>query len=454
MTSVRTFDLTYVGEAFSANTAAGTQVPGTRIADLKTTCRGDVLLATSARAAMCLAPWKSDVEACGNDVAMQMWMDLSACEGLGDESLMSAPVALLEPKAAEKLKPIDPEPLLELLDEQEKQKPPEIKPPDPQVAAQPPPPPPPPAQPRPAQVVEVVKPQAEKAPENARLLSEYDVSVEKQKVDRGSAKEPLAKKSAPEELVAKKDPQEASMKELPEQAPGKNVKAPDAPGTLSMRAPGAPAPAELPQDAKMRGTTTGERGPIVADGFIPRRGSGAIEQLRREQGELPRGEGGAGGGAPQVPNLKPSQELLERAVGGGSVDHLEDVEEGDETSLSAKKWVYATFFNRLKRSVAQNWDPATVWRRSDPNGTVHGFKTRVTEVRVSLSPKGDLAKIVVTNPSGVSELDDEAVRSFHAAAPFPNPPDGLIGKEGLITFAFSFYFEIGQPRTSWRVIRQ
>ena len=45
------------------------------------------------------------------------------------------------------------------------------------------------------------------------------------------------------------------------------------------------------------------------------------------------------------------------------------------------------------------------------------------------------------------------MRAFHAAAPFPNPPDGLVAKDGLITFAFSFYFEIGAPRTSWRVIR-
>ena len=48
----------------------------------------------------------------------------------------------------------------------------------------------------------------------------------------------------------------------------------------------------------------------------------------------------------------------------------------------------------------------------------------------------------MTSPSGVSELDDEAVRAFHAAAPFPNPPEGLV-KDDLITFAFAFYFEIG-----------
>ena len=144
--------------------------------------------------------------------------------------------------------------------------------------------------------------------------------------------------------------------------------------------------------------------------------------------------------------------MLERAIGGGNVDHMEDVDNGDETALTAKRWVYASFFNRMKRSVAQNWDPASVWRRSDPTGQVYGFKTRVTEVRVSLTPHGDLVGIVVINNSGVTELDDEAVRAFHVAQPFPNPPKELVGRDQTITFAFSFFFEIGGAHTSWRVI--
>src|SRR4029079_1208068 len=133
------------------------------------------------------------------------------------------------------------------------------------------------------------------------------------------------------------------------------------------------------------------------------------------------------------------EEGLEGALGGGSVDPLEDVENGDETALSSKRWVYASFFNRLKRQVAQNWDPVSVYRRRDPTGTVYGFKTRVTEVRVSLSRKGELTKILVTTPSGVIELDDEAVRAFKSAGPFPNPPEGLVTKDNQITFAFSFF---------------
>lgn len=421
--------------------------------ELQTSCSGDVLLATAGRAAMCLAPWRGDVEGCTDDIEMSMWIDLSGCRGATDAV---AAVAMVTPRETEKLTPIDPEPLLEELQQQppDEQPPQPVPPPQPQNQP-PPPPPPPPAPMKPSQVVETVKPNDEKDPDNARFLAEYSTRVDKQKVARGARNEPMVAKSKPEELAVKDKPKdEPSIEKLPDKPPGQNEKAPDAPGKLSMRAPGNPQPpSEAPQDAKVRGAQNGSKNPIVADGFIPRRGQGAIEQTQRDPGELTKGQGGAGGGAPRVPDLKESKDVLERIAGGGSVDHLEEIEDGDETALNAKRWVYASFFNRLKRQVAQNWDPQTVWRRTDPQGTHYGFKTRITEVRVSLSKDGKLVKIVVTSPSGVSELDDEAVRAFNAAAPFPNPPDGLV-KENQITFAFSFYFEIGQPRTSWRVIRQ
>jgi TonB family protein len=418
--------------------------------EIPQSCLGDSILASLGRHALCFAPWEDNVDRCLDDAGTNLWIDLSSCQVKDEKALAS--VAMLEPRATDQLKSIDPEPLLEMLKEQPpKPKPPEIQPPQP---AQPAPPPPPPEKQRPMQVVETAKPNTEQAPDNARFLSEFDTHVDHQTVSRGTPKEPMVAKSKPEELQAKNDPKEASVKELREDRPrGADMRAPDVPGSLSMRPAGPQAPAELQQDQKSRGSTFGASGPLAFDGYVPRKGEGAMEQQHHERSETPRGQGGAGGGAPEVPNLKPSQDVLERALGGGNVDHMEEVDNGDETALNAKRWVYASFFNRLKRQVAQNWDPASVWRRLDPTGQVYGFKTRVTEVRVSLSPRGELTKIMVTNPSGVGELDDEAVRSFHQAAPFPNPPKELVAGDGSITFAFSFFFEIGSPHTSWRVIR-
>jgi TonB family protein len=447
--TVHGLGLSLVGEGFGHHERAKPTVE----TDLVASCKGDALLASSARISMCYAPWHADVDQCIDEAQTRMWMDLSSCQAR-DQSAIAA-VSMLSPKQIDKLKSIDPEPLLEMpKDQPPPPKPPEVPKPQPaqpqqQVQAQPRPTPT-----RPQQVVETVKPSQEEAPDNARFLAEYNTRVDHQTVARGAVKEPMIAKSKPEELTAKQDPKEASVKERPEDRPrGTNEKAPDVPGTLSMRNPGAQSPAEVQQDMKTHGTVGGATGPVALDGYMARRGDGAIEQQHKDRSEIPKGQNGAGGGAPEVPNLKPSQDVLERALGGGSVDHLEEIDSGDETALSAKRWIYASFFNRLKRQVAQNWDPASVWRRNDPNGQVYGYKTRVTEVRVSLSAKGELAKIVVTGPSGVGELDDEAVRAFHASAPFPNPPPELAAKDGLIVFAFSFYFEIGTPHTSWRVVR-
>ncbi|MGE0869782.1 MAG: TonB family protein [Kofleriaceae bacterium] len=451
LATVQATGISLVGESFSVKPEHFEGELAAAEPQLKTSCSGDVLLATSARVVLCMTPFNSDdIGRCVEDAQMSTLMDLSSCV---EDNSPAAAVALAEPSQVDRLKPIDPEPLLEAMKLQEQPPPPpQLQPPAP---AQPPPPPPPPAPSKPAQVVETAKPAHEQEPEHAQFLSEYNTSVDKQTVARGAVNEPMVAKSKPADLSPKENPKEASVKpDMTDRQPGKNLNAPDAPGALAMRAPGIPKPAQVVQEEKTRGSMTGQQGPLSADGFVPRRGTSAIEQLRQDPGELTRGQGGAGGGVPQVPNLKPSQEVLDRALGGGNVDHLENVETGNETAMNSKQWIHANFFNRLKRQVAQNWDPASVWRRSDPNGTVYGFKTRVTEVRVSLSPKGQLAKIVVTSPSGVHDLDEEAVRSFHAAAPFPNPPQQLVSKDNLITFAFSFYFEIGQPRTSWRYIRQ
>jgi len=418
--------------------------------ELHASCESDAVFASSGRAALCLAPWVGDVDRCVGDAQLAMWIDLSACQVRLDPSTA---ITMVEPKTLDQLKPIDAERLLEDVKLDPAKPPP---PPPPQLAQAeppPPPPPPPPAPPRPQQIIETVKPSQEQEPDNARFLAEFNTKVEKEKVARGARNEPMVAKSKPEELTPKDKPKDdpSVKKQELERAVGKAEHAPDVPGHLSMRNPGAEAPAETEQDQRVRGSTTGAAGAAVADGYVPRKGDGAIEQDRHERNEIPRGQSGAGGGAPQVPNLKPTDEVLERAIGGGSVDHLDNVDNGDETSLSAKRWVYASFFNRLKRQVAMNWDPGTVWRHSDPTGAVYGARTRITEVRVTLSRKGDVARILVTTPSGVTDLDDEAVRAFKAAGPFPNPPDGLVQKDNQITFAFSFFFEIGSPHLSWRM---
>jgi TonB family protein len=415
---------------------------------LESSCVGDAALSAAARATSCLAPWSDGADACLAAARAAFAAERERCRTSAD------PLALdVVSMTAEEIARIDPEPLLELLDaaaqlkleQQQAQQLAELQKQEQQRQQQ---------ITRQQQVVETAKPTVEVAPDHARFVSEYDTKVEKETVSRGSRHEPMVAKSRPEDLPTKVAARDPSTAQPPPDRPiGANEQAPDAPGKLSMRSPGALSPSRSAEDAKVRGRYDGVDGP-QGDGTRPQNGDGSIERDRREATEVS-GGGGAGGGAPAVPDLKASEDVLERVLGGGSVDHLDAVDSGDETALNAKRWVYASFFNRLKRQVAQNWEPTGVWRRHDPSGSVYGFKSRVTQLRVSLDGNGKLAKApTVVHASGVDVLDEEAVRAFEAAAPFPNPPGGLVQADGQITFEFSFHFAIGAPRTSWRILRQ
>ena len=230
--------------------AAATQPePPPEDVDLEASCFDNVVFATSGRMAMCAAPWVGNVDDCLSDAQMSLWIDLSGCQARNDPGTA---VTMVEPRAIEQVKPIDPEKLLEEMQVEPKPpapKPQPLEPPAPPIAAQSPPPAPPP-QPKqqlPQQVVETVKPDKEKEPENARLLAEYSTSVEKQKVARGARNEPMVAKSKQAELTPKEKPRdEPSMtqKRDPDRRVGNNKDAPDVAGRLSMRNPGTLFPAE------------------------------------------------------------------------------------------------------------------------------------------------------------------------------------------------------------------
>jgi len=152
-------------------------------------------------------------------------------------------------------------------------------------------------------------------------------------------------------------------------------------------------------------------------------------------------------------DLQPKNGVLQKVIPGAFPDYLKDVEKGNETLLKTKEWKFASFFNRVKRAVAQHWHPDREYTRRDPKGNVYGFRTRTTYLLIVLHPNGSLKKIVLERPSGLTFLDDEAIKAFRKAAPFPNPPKRLVKQSTRqITFRFGFIFEIlRSPR--WRVIR-
>ena len=307
----------------------------------------------------------------------------------------------------------------------------------------------------PGQVVDIAKPVLEQRPDDAKFAAEYDSKVDKETRGKsGRDKAGAAQAMVPPPGLPEADP---SSQPAPPSAPAPRTQRPGAKGPLSMR------------DLSVRQPEAPRAGPMAtADGELERAGAAA---MRRPSAPVRQG-GEDGDDAPKArtgkealalspgmpgsmqPNLKPTRELLDKAIGrgAGSMDYLKDVDDGDSTALNAKKWKHAPFFNRVKRQVAQEWHPDAVYVRHDPHGNVYGIKDRVTVLQVHLQPDGKLAAWNLLSSCGVEFLDDEAVDAFRRASPFPNPPKDLVEADGQIHFRFAFIFELS-GRNSLKVYK-
>jgi TonB family protein len=298
----------------------------------------------------------------------------------------------------------------------------------------------------PGQVVELPKPNEEKRPQNARFAAEYDSSVAKE-MKRNGEMQKNARQAAAQEGTA-----EQNRPAVPATPPAPRT-AQTPPGAIAMRAPvgqrgrqgppaqpgeAAPAVAGTPGEAvEAPPDPNGDLSPPGRDG--PARSSGGVAAGAPVSGQK--------GSNAAPPSLVPSEQQIARAIGSGTNDYVKDIDDGAETALNAKKWKFASFFNRVKQQVRDHWRPQEEYHRRDPSGSIYGQKDRYTLLRVQLKPDGSLANVALETPSGVEFLDDEAIEAFKQAQPFPNPPKQLVeSNSGLIDFRFGFFFELsGSP---------
>jgi len=418
-------------------------------------CTVDIGSMVAARLAYCASPMVGDAGECATRAVDGLEAELILCEMQPtDMPALSvndaAEVRLVDPKAIAAIKPMplipalppsDPATEAKKAEERVEEKVEQEKREEMRAAAS-------------AQIVEITQPKLEMRPDKARYVSEFDSKVDKQTVARASTDKMVARPGATKDPHREIDDTPKVLQpretETTQGIPGARPGRAGAPGLLAMRGGGgALSPLQrLSRDS----LSSGARLPGT-DGLEPMPGD------RKPGGAGPGEQGGGGGdggdGGAKVPNLRPSEDMLQKMVGGGSVDKLDDAEQGIETALNSRRWKYASFFNRMKRRVAQNWHPAEVYMRRDPTGRVYGSKDRLTVLKVSLTPTGQLADVVVLEGSGVSFLDDEAVRAFRAAQPFPNPPHALVeAGTQLITFSFGFHFQIDGPSDAWWKFRR
>ena len=127
-----------------------------------------------------------------------------------------------------------------------------------------------------------------------------------------------------------------------------------------------------------------------------------------------------------------------------SNDRVDDVTSDLVTLLNTREYKYYGFYHRIKTQLNQWWQPKVrekVARMVRQGRTIASDTSKETRLMIVLNDKGTIVKIQVLNPSGVRDLDDAAVEAFRAAAPFPNPPKGIVDSDGTVKIPWNFVIE-------------
>jgi TonB family protein len=129
----------------------------------------------------------------------------------------------------------------------------------------------------------------------------------------------------------------------------------------------------------------------------------------------------------------------------GSLDPLgPEVAIGSETLLNTDEYIYAGFFNRVKREVAPRWEPMiqrflkTTLTLSDGS-----FSTRYA---FFIDAEGLLKDLQLLESSGSRTLDDLAAQALREVGRFPNPPQSLRSAGGLYRVELGFMVEYSKKR--------
>lgn len=153
-----------------------------------------------------------------------------------------------------------------------------------------------------------------------------------------------------------------------------------------------------------------------------------------------------------TPSFKPAPPPVESpnvAQGGGdgpsaTDDRLKDVKTGMQTLLSTREFVYYSYYNRIKDRLRQYWEPKIKEKMEHivrTGRTIASSTDRITRIVIILDNHGTLVRVQIVGPSGVNDLDEAAVEAFRAAAPFPNPPKGIVDSDGTIKIRWDFILE-------------
>jgi protein TonB len=123
-------------------------------------------------------------------------------------------------------------------------------------------------------------------------------------------------------------------------------------------------------------------------------------------------------------------------------DYLKDIDKGMKTILNTREFTYYNYYNKIRIALEKHWEPKVRKRIKiqqkkieDETGPTDG---RVTRILVTLDHNGELLSVTVLRASGVDGFDSAAQEAFREAAPFPDPPNGIVDVSGKIQIRWDF----------------
>ena len=140
----------------------------------------------------------------------------------------------------------------------------------------------------------------------------------------------------------------------------------------------------------------------------------------------------------------PSSHTSSKLAGSPSTDYLPELVVADRTALNAHEFLFASWWNRVKRLVS--WYASQTLANAYAREPITKVKYELT-LRGLVAPDGTLHAIEIGQSCGIKAFDQAIKEAFQLASPFPEPPEGAVEDDGFVHIRdFGFAITISPAR--------
>jgi protein TonB len=120
-------------------------------------------------------------------------------------------------------------------------------------------------------------------------------------------------------------------------------------------------------------------------------------------------------------------------------EFIENVAEGERTSLNTIEFKYYGFYSRLKKQVEGQWH-SDLFKLLD--STEQFNRTLETAVVIKIDTEGNILGINLEESCGIPSLDQVAIQTFKKIAKIQNPPKELFNNKDFLFLQWIFQLKI------------